>query len=159
MSKKLRNSLLICTLALGLVACSEEEGISASGGGTITGDGGSASSQYAGTYRGTTDVTYTGDDINGSDSLPTTLVINSDGTVILTIDGESVRGVISGNQVEVAFTITETDDGITCTGDALVRATVSGNTVSGPVSGDAVCKLAVLKRSATLTGRINARKT
>lgn len=159
MYKKFRTSLIICLLAIGLGACSEDEGITASGGGTISGDGGSTSSQYAGTYRGTTDVTYTGDDINGSDSLPTTVVINSDGTVILTIDGESVRGVISGNQLEIAFTITETEDGIICTGDALIRATVSGTMLSGPVSGDAECKLALVKRSATLSGSISARKT
>ena len=159
MLKKLRTSLLICTLALGLGACTEEEGISASGGGTITGDGGATSSQYAGTYRGTTNVTYSGDGVNGSDSLPTTLVINADGTVRLTIDGESVRGVISGNLVEVAFKVTQSDDGITCTGNALVRATVSGSTATGPVSGDAECKLALLKRSATLTGQISVRKT
>ncbi len=103
-------------------------------------------------------MSYRGDGIDGSDSLPTTVVINSDGTVILTIDGESVRGVISGSQVEVAFTITESEDGITCTGDAVVRATVSGNSLSGPVSGDAVCKLALIKRSATLSGSISARK-
>ena len=156
MLKKIRTSLVICLLAIGLGACSEDEGISASGGGTISGDGGASSAQYAGTYRGTTDVSYQGDGIDGSDSLPTTLVVNSDGTVILTIDGESVRGVINGNQVEVAFTITESDDGITCTGDALVRATVSDRSLSGPVSGDAECKLALIKRSATLTGTISA---
>ena len=158
MFKKIRTTLIICLFAIGLGACAEDEGISASGGGTISGDGGASSSQYAGTYRGTMDVSYTGDGIDGSDSLPTTLVINSDGTVILTIDGESVRGVINGSQVEVAFRVTESEDGITCTGDALVRATVSGTSLSGPVSGDAECKLALIKRSATLTGSISARK-
>lgn len=158
MFKKIRASLIILILSVSLFGCSEDEGISASGGGTVTGDGGATSAQYAGTYRGTIDVTYQGDGVNGEDSLPTTLVINSDGTVLLTIDGESVRGVINGNQVEVAFTITESDDGVTCTGDALVQATVNGNAVSGPVSGDAECKLALLKRNATLSGRINANK-
>ena len=158
MYQKIRNSLIICLVLTGLAACSEEEGISSSSGGTSAGDGGANSAQYAGTYRGTTDVAYTGDGVDGEDSLPTTLVINTDGTVLLTIDGESVGGVISGNQVEVAFTITKSEDGVNCKGDALVRGTVSGNSLTGPVSGDAECKLLLIKRNATLTGSISASK-
>lgn len=158
MNSKLRSFLLACTLALALGACSDDDGISSSNGGTSAGDGGAQSAQYAGTYSGTMEVEYKGDDINGDDSIPATIVINDNGTVTLKMEGESVGGVINGNKVEIAFTITKSEDGITCKGDALVKATVYGGSLTGPVTGDAECKLGLIKRNADLTGTITAHK-
>ena len=158
MNPKLRSSVFACTLLLGLTACSEDEGISSIGGGS-TSDGGAESAQYAGTYKGAMQVEYKGDDIDGDDTLDTTIVIRDNGTVTMTIDGETANGGISGNQIEIAFTITESEDGVTCVGNALVRATVSGTSLSGPVSGDAECKLLLIERNAILTGTLNANKT
>ena len=158
MNSKLRSALITFTLIFSLAGCSEEDGISSSGGGSSVSDGGAESAQYAGTYRGTTDVAYKGDGVDGTDTLDTTIVIHDNGTVTMTIDGESVNGVINGNQLEIAFTITESEDGITCEANAVVMATVSGTSLSGPVSGDAECKLLLLERTADLTGTLSASK-
>jgi len=158
MNSKLRSTVFACTLLLGLTACSEDDGISSSGGGAAS-DGGAESAQYAGTYEGTMHVEYKGDGVDGDDSIDTTIVIHDNGTVTMSIDGESANGVISGTQIEIAFTVTESEDGVTCVGNALVRATVSGTSLSGPVTGDAECKLLLVERNATLTGTLSAKKT
>jgi hypothetical protein len=159
MNSKLRSTVFACTLLLGLTACSDDEGSSSSGGGTAASDGGAESAQYAGTYKGTTRIDYKGDGVDGNDTLDTTVVIHDNGTVTMNIDGETANGVISGNKVEIALTITASEDGVTCVGNALVKATVSGTSLSGPVTGDAECKLLLLERHATLTGTLSAKKT
>ncbi len=159
MNLKLRSIVIVCALILGLTACSEEDGISSSGGGTTVSDGGSSSAQFAGTYTGSMKVEFKGDDIDGDDTLATTIVIHDNGTVTMTIDGESVTGTINGNNLEIVFTVTESENGITCKGTARVVATVSGSTISGPVTGDAECKLLLVERNADLTGTLTATKT
>jgi hypothetical protein len=159
MNQKLRSAFIVCTLLFGLAACSEEDGISSSGGGSTVSDGGSGSAQFAGTYKGSMKVAYKGDGVDGNDTLATTIVIRTNGTVTMAIDGETVNGVINGNKVEIAFTVTESEDGITCKGNAVVVATVSGSSLSGPVTGDAECKLLLLERNADLTGTLTATKT
>jgi hypothetical protein len=158
MKIKIRSTLIACTLMHSLAGCSEEDGISSSGGGSSVSDGGAKSAQYAGTYKGAMEVEYKGDDVDGDDTLDTTIVIHDNGTVTMTIDGESVNGVINGNMLEVAFTVTKSEDGITCVGNAVVRATVSGTSLSGPVSGDAECKLLLIEKNADLTGTLRASK-
>jgi len=157
MNSKIRSALIASTFLLGLAGCSDDDGISSSGGGSAS-DGGAESAQYAGTYKGKMDVAYKGDDVDGTDSLDTTIVIHKDGTVTMTIDDESVKGGISGNQLDIKFTIKKSEDGVDCEGDARVQATVSGTSLSGPVSGDAECKFLLLKKNAVLTGTINAKK-
>ena len=159
MNQKLRSALVVCTLLFGLTACSEDDGISSSGGGSLKSDGGSGSAQFAGTYVGSMKVEYKGDGVDGDDTLATTIVIHNNGTVTMAIDGESVNGVINGSKIEIIFTVTESEDGITCKGTARVIATVSGSSISGPVAGDAKCKLLLLERNADLTGTLTATKT
>jgi hypothetical protein len=153
-----RALFMVLGLSIGLVACDEDTSISSSNGGSLTGDGGVRSAQYAGTYRGNTHIEYSGDDVNGNDDLPTSLTINTDGTVSVTIEGETVDGVINGNQIDIRIKITRTEDGIKCKGDASITATVQGASVSGPVSGDAECKLLTIERNADLSGSISASK-
>jgi hypothetical protein len=156
MKAKIRSILLACTFMLSLAGCSEDDGVSSSGSGT--GDGGASSAQFAGTYNGTIDVSYKGDGVDGSDSFPVVMVINNNGTVSMTVAGDSVSGVINGNKIDITFRITQSEDGVTCTGDARVTATVSGASLTGPVSGSAECKLLLLKRNAILSGSISASK-
>ncbi len=158
MKLKIRSTLIACTLILSLAGCSDEDGISSSGGGSTVSDGGAESAQYAGTYKGTMKVEYEGDGVDGDDTLATTIVIRDNGTVTMTIDGETVNGAINGNKLEIAFTVTESEDGITCVGNAVVKATVSGNSLSGPVNGDAECKLLLIEKNADLTGTLSASK-
>jgi len=146
-------------LIIGLSGCSSDSGVSSSGGGGLTSDGGAESAQYAGTYKGSTDVTYTGEGIDSDDSFPTTVVINSNGTTSLTIEGESVDGVINGNKLEFPFRLTKSENGIECVADITIKASVEGNTISGPATGDAECKLLLIKRTASMSGSLTATKT
>lgn len=145
-------------VVLALTGCSDDSSISSSGGGSLASDGGATSAQYAGTYRGDTSVHYVGDGIDDTDSFPTTVVINDNGTASVTIEGETVSGVMNGNKLEVPIKLTKEEDGVTCKGTMLVKATVDGNSMSGPVTGDAECKLLLIKRTATMTGTLNAKK-
>ena len=151
---------LLITLAFcfGLVACDDDSSISESDGGSLTGDGGAQSAQYAGTYNGNMYVKYSGNDVNGDDTLPSTVQINTNGTVSLTTEGETVNGVINANKLEIGLKLKRTEDGVKCSGDVLVTATVQGRSLSGPVAGDAECKLLTFERSAKLTGSLTASK-
>lgn len=153
--RSLATTLLI---VFSLTGCSDDSSVSSSGGGTLASDGGATSAQYAGTYRGSTSVRYVGDGIDDTDSFPTTVVINDNGTTTVTIEGETVNGVMSGNKLEVPVKLTKEEDGITCKGTMLIKATVNGTSMSGPVTGDAECKLLLIKRTATLTGKLSAKK-
>ena len=165
MKAKIRSVLLATAFLLGLTACSDdEEGISSTAGGTSAGDGGAQSAQYAGSYKGSLTVQYkgkdlTGDDFTGTDSLPATMIIHDNGTVTLTVEGESVGGSINANKIEVPMIITKNEDGVTCKGNALVKGTVYGNEIEGPVTGDAECKFGLIKRNAVLSGTIRAKKS
>ena len=146
-------------LMLALSGCSDDSSISSSGGGSLSSDGGATSAQYAGTYRGNTSVHYVGDGIDDTDSFPTTVVIKEDGTASVTIEGETVSGVMNGNKLEVPIKLTKKEDGITCKGTMLIKATVDGSNLSGPVTGNAECSLLLIKRTATMTGTLSAKKS
>lgn len=146
-------------LIIGLSGCSDDTGVSSTGSGALTSDGGASSAQYAGTYKGSTDVQYTGDGIDSDDSFPTTVVIKTDGTTSLTIEGETVEGVINDNKIEFPFRLTKTENGIECAADIVIKATVDGNKITGPASGSAKCELLLVKRTATMSGSINLTKT
>ncbi len=154
-----RSLATILIFVLALSGCSDDSSISSSGGGSLASDGGATSAQYAGTYRGNTSVHYVGDGIDDTDSFPTTVVINKDGTASVTIEGETVSGVMNGNKLEVPVKLTKNEDGITCKGTMLIKATVSGANMSGPVTGDAECSLLLIKRTATMTGSLSAKKS
>lgn len=158
-SKLLASTLLLCFALLSLSACDgDDDNDTSTGAQTSQSDGGANSAQYAGTYKGNMRVNYAGNDVNGSDNFPSTLVIHRDGTVTLSTENYTVDGVIGGNQISVVFRVTRNENGANCEGDAIVLATVEGNSLSGPISGEASCKLIVVTRSADLSGTISAQK-
>ena len=158
MKISLPSLLFVLAASIGLVACDDDTNISSSDGGSLTGDGGVRSAQYAGTYRGNTHIEYSGKDVDGKDDLATSMKINTNGTVSMTIEGETVAGVINGNQIDIRIKIKRTENGVQCKGDATIKATVQGAHLSGPVSGDAECKLLTIDRNADLSGSITATK-
>ena len=160
MNLTIRHFLTACIFIFTLTACNDDKSVSSSDGGTQAGDGGAESAQYAGTYIGNMKISYSGDDVSGSDTFPTTLIINRNGTVSLTAEGEdSVDGVIGGHEISVVLRVTQAKNGVSCEGDAIIQATVNSNALSGPISGQASCKALLAKRDAQLTGTINASKT
>ncbi len=148
------------SLAFSIAGCSEEDSITDSGSGSETGDGGASSAQYAGTYKGTLKVTYSGGGLpENTDSLDVTLVIKKDGTVTLAGKDIAVSGVINSDKVSIDIKIVHKETGLSCNGTAQISATVSGAKVSGPITGGAECTiLAVDTKKATLTGSINVVK-
>ena len=160
MIKKLFIAFFTIALSITITGCSEENSITDTGGGTATGDGGANSAQYAGTYKGALNVTYSGSGVpKKDDSLAVTLVIASDGTVKLTGKDIDVNGIISGTSVAIDIKIIHKETGLSCNGTAEIRGTVGGANVTGPITGGAECTvLAVDKKTANLTGSINVTK-
>ncbi len=158
MKSFIRSFSISLFLIFAVAACSDDSSISSSGAGSLASDGGASSAQYAGTYTGTTYVRYQGDGIDDEDNFPTTVVVNDNGTVSVTIEGETVDGTINSNKLEVGIKLTREEDGVTCTGTMLIKATIDGTSMSGPVDGDAECKLFLISRSATMTGTLTANK-
>ena len=158
MTHPIRRLFTILVFAIGLAACDDSTSISSSGGGAQSGDGGSLSARYAGIYRGTLHIRYDGKDFDEKDNLATNLQINRNGTVILTLDGKTVNGVINDRQINVPFKINRKEDGIKCTGDVTLKATVTGNALSGTLNGKGECEVIWVDQSTKITGTINASK-
>lgn len=108
------------------------------------------------TFSGTVEVTLTADGfppVSGSSDL----VIIVDGSrVTLTVDGESVRTTLDGDSFSASIPITESDDGITCTGAADIAGTVRGDNASGDISGSGNCTGDGVDIPVTLSGSISA---
>lgn len=145
-------------LAFSLSACNDDDGISSTNGGGSSGDGGAQSAQYAGVYNGTVTVNYQSEDLSGSRAYPARMNVNRNGTVSLTIDGETIAGVINGNKVAVDLKLTQTENITKCEVNIAFRATIVGNKMTGPITGDGTCRQLVTKRDATVSGNINLSK-
>ena len=150
--------VLLLSATLALAAC-DDGGTDISGGGGGSGDGGSESAKHAGTYQGVVNTKAESKDFGSvTDKSDMTLVIHKDGTVTLTIEGESVQGSISGSKFNIPFKIDWSDDGVTCKGNLVAGGTVSGNTVSGPVSGSGHCNSIGVSTSVKVTGTLSGTK-
>ncbi len=145
-------------LAFLLTGCSDDVDVISGGGDTGVGsDGGSGSSQFAGTYSGTVTFEIRGDNVDDStDTEAATVLIRSDGTGQLTIAGESVEGTVNGNRFGFSIYRRVRRDLVDCEGDATVTGTIQSGSLSGPVNGDGECDLLVGKTGFTLTGSIQA---
>lgn len=146
----------IFILSISLTACNDDTSISSSGGGAQSGDGGSLSAQYAGIYRGTMSIRYEGKDFDVKDNLATSLQINTDGTVILSLDGKTVNGVINGTKISISLKVKRRENATKCTANVTIKATVAGNMLSGPVLGDGECEVVWIDQSAKISGTIRA---
>ncbi len=151
---------LLLGLMLGLAACSDDSGITESGGGSQSSDGGAQSAKFAGNYNGTLTLNYVGDGIDAdSKTYDAALIVTTNGLVQLTVDGTQVNGVINNNKVSLDLKITHKETGVSCKGTAVITCTANGTTVAGPVSGQASCTvLLVDKRNATLSGNLTVSK-
>ena len=113
--------------------------------GGVVGGGGGGSSPNAGIYNATLTVNVSGTGVPSlSETATGTVRITDDGSVFLTIaddDGDLFGG--QGALVGDSFSITDSDEvtvnGLTCSGSVTINGTVSGETISGPISGSLVC--------------------
>ncbi len=143
--------LLFSTLLL-LTACG--------GGGSSSGSsGGTPAGNLAGIYNGT--VTLTADtSLSGSVTATDTLTIRIDPNGRVTVidrEGETAQGALSGNSFTVnALDRIEAGGTVFCETTTILRGTVSGNRITGTVSGQ-VC-LDLLEQETNVRGTFEATK-
>ena len=153
--------LVLGITVVALSACGGgDEGVSSGGGNTIPSDGGANSAQFAGTYKGLITTLLRGDSIDDQTSTDDlTIVIRTDGTASITIDGETVNGTVNGNQVGFSIRIVENEGLIECDGVANVTGSVNGNVITGSVDGSGECELFPASTGLTISGSFTASKT
>lgn len=118
-----------------------------------------SSSDFAGTYNGTISITVSAAGQSESFTDPITIVIDAAGNVTLTgSDGSTGTSPLSGNSFSDALALMETIDGAECSISLTVSGTVNGDTISGPISGDASCSEAGLTINADVSGSFTANR-
>lgn len=91
------------------------------------------------TFTGSVNYVLTADGfppISGSSPLK---VVIEGSKVTLTVDGRRVTTTLSGDSFSASVPISESDNGITCKGTAIIDGKVSGDTVSGDIGGSGRC--------------------
>ena len=122
------------------------------------GSSGSAStSATSTTYTGTMNVTLSAPGFpDRNETAPITIVI-SGSNVTLKGEGRVVQTKVNSNTFTANIPISQTDDGVTCSGIATVNGTVNGNTISGPVTGSGTCRVGAAQDiPVTITGNFKA---
>ena len=151
-------------LVLALTGCDSGGGSSSGSNAEIT-DSNTTSAenigtQYAGTYKGTIEGTYTATELglSDSDSSPVTIVIDSNGNTTVSVDGRNYSGSLDSDSITARVNVNETSKDITCTGTVNVNARISGNTISGEANGTGECRQGSLKTPVQVAGVLNASK-
>ncbi len=153
-------SFTVALLSLMLVACGGGGGDDSSSGGgssSSTTDGSATVNlaQFAGTYTGTITATVT---VNGgSETLtrPITIVVSGDGQTI-TIEG--VDFPLTSDNFTVMVAIPLAEEGVVCTLDATFMGNITGDLISGTITGTGNCVIEGLNVPANLTGYSGASK-
>lgn len=130
--------------------------VTSCGGGSDSSSSGAGFSSVATTYQGTGSVTLTADGFPPiSDTFNVTIVIDGS-TVTATVDGQSATATLNGDSFSISILISETKDDWSCNGTANVNGTLSGNTISGSISGSGNCSNGGPDIPVTLTGTFSA---
>ena len=131
------------------------------GGGSsgVNSDGGSLSARFAGSYLGMITTNLTSDSFDDQTDVDDLLiVVRTDGTATLSIDGEEVEGVINDNQLGFSIQIIEERDLLECEGTAIITATINGSSLSGDTQGSGGCDLGLVSSGLRITGTLSATK-
>lgn len=153
--------LLAITLAFVLAGCSDDKTEVSSGGGAsgIESDGGAESAKFAGTYTGELITRIEGGTLDGESSTESvTIVIKTDGTASLTVEGTVVEGSVNGNRVGFSVRIKRTKDLLECEGEAVISGILEGDTLSGVVTGSGECELIAADTNFGISGSLTATK-
>jgi hypothetical protein len=161
MTKNRRRYLSAFMMALFvlLASCGGDKSSVSSGKGAsgVSSDGGSSSSKYAGSYSGSITITAKGSKIDNSSTKPAVLLVRSDGTARLTIDGDNdVDGFMNGNKFGFSVRVVEEKDLIKCSADAILTGSISEGRASGSISGSGKCKVVSVKTGFDVTGSFKA---
>ena len=147
-------------LAIALAGCDHDEDSDVTSGGGNPGvgsDGGAPSAQFAGTYSGTIKTVIVGDEIDDeSYTEAVTVLIRTDGTAQITIDGETVQGTVNGNRFGFSIRRDVNRGLLDCEGDAVITGTVEGSSLTGTVNGSGECELLFGQTGFTMTGSMTA---
>ena len=147
---------IVC-ICLFLVSCGgDESSITSGGGGSgVTSDGGSSSAKFAGTYTGTVTISAKGSEVDNTKTRDAVLVIRSNGTATLTIDGETIQGTINGDRFGFSVKVIEEDGLVECDADAVLNGRISSGRGTGMIVGSGKCEVLTAKTGFDVTGSIN----
>ena len=150
------NAAIILTLLL-VAGCGSDTSVVTSGFGSsgVTSDGGSGSAKFAGTYTGTLMLEAKGSEVDESDTEEVTMVVRTDGTATITIEGQEIEGFMNGNAFGFSVRVVENDGLVRCNADAILTGTISGGRGTGTITGDGECKVITAKTGFTVTGTLN----
>ena len=145
-------------LGFGLVGCASEDSKVTSGGGSdFVSDSGTNSARHAGVYSGTLVLTFASDIIRTRNrSLDATLAVGSDGVARLIIDENATTGSINNDQFGFRVRVSDTEDLIECSGDALINGSISGNIAQAVVTGSGECQFLAFDDPMTISGSLSA---
>ena len=115
-------------------------------------------SQYAGTYRGRLEGTYTAPalGLSDSDSRAVTIIIDTNGNTTVRVDGRTYTGSLDTDRITAIVTVNETSNDINCEGTVNVNAQISGNTINGTANGAGECRQGAIKTPVQVAGVLNA---
>lgn len=163
MSIKNRGILVaIFSFALLISGCGGESSSVTSGTGSsgVSSDGGSSSAQFAGNYVGTITLTASGSEIDSDSEQPATLLVWSDGTAKLTIDGtDEIEGAMNGRMFGFSVRVIEEDGLVECDADAILTGSITGARATGTVSGSGECTIVTAKSGFTVGGSLSVTKS
>ena len=151
-------ALMVAVFVL-LASCGGDKSSVSSGNGSsgVTSDGGASSSKFAGTYNGTITINAKGSEVDNSNTEPAVLLVRSNGTARLTIDGDDViEGFMNGNKFGFSVRVVEEDGLIKCSADAILTGSISGSKANGTISGSGKCKVVSAKTGFDVTGSLKA---
>jgi len=114
--------------------------------------------QYAGTYSGNLNVTYTASELGLSESRsePLRIVIESNGDATIFIDGRDFAGALDTDRISAVIKVDETVDGISCDGRVSVEASLTTNSINGSASGLGECTDGTITTPVRVAGNLNA---
>lgn len=155
--RKILFAFLVVTI-MGCDGGGSSSGSSASVTNTNTTSPDNIGSQYAGTYRGTLEGTYTAPNLGISDSAssPVTVVIRDNGDTTVTVDGRTYTGSLDTDSITAVVNVNETSNDISCAGRINVNARISGNLISGNANGAGECRQGTVTTPVQVAGVLNA---
>lgn len=118
----------------------------------------SVSSGPDGSYTGQITATLSGDGILPVTDSTDLVIVISGSKVTATAEEHSYNGTVDGDSFVVEVPIDENSKGIVCSGSAVLQGEISGNTVSGTLSGEGACSSETTKVPVFVTGDFSASK-